>query len=305
MAKHNRLVLHEVDPDNLNKSLPIADDGSIAVLGIHGTKLVKVVSILYDPLLYVEDKLFDVETKSCMAHSMLCRNPTKKSNNTQWIVTCCYGHSIDLLRNLMKVLNFKSDIYLVEDHKFGSFHNATSFNGLVGDVYSKKADIAVAALSITHERSRYIDFTSAFLEVDIGIATKRNTETFKLFEFTFAKTFSTIAAWIVAVVFASAIIAIYTLENIELKGRNFYNKKFRGRITKLKYSFAESFSYTSGLLFQRDIGGKNPTAFSSRATGLLFAFGMVGFTAMYTASLTADQVMSHFQGLEDSRVGML
>lgn len=242
MAKHNRLVLHEVDPDNLNKSLPIADDGSIAVLGIHGTKLVKVVSILYDPLLYVEDKLFDVETKSCMAHSMLCRNPIKKSNNTHWIVTCCYGHSIDLLRNLMKVLNFKSDIYLVEDHKFGSFHNATSFNGLVGDVYSKKADIAVAALSITHERSRYIDFTSAFLEVDIGIATKRNIETFKLFEFTFAKTFSTIAAWIVAVVFASAIIAIYTLENIELKGRNFYNKKFRGRITKLKYNFAESFS---------------------------------------------------------------
>jgi len=78
------------------------------------------------------------------------------------------GFSIDVLDALAKILGFKYDIYQVGDGKYGGFKNGR-WTGLVGDLLSGAAHLAVTSFSINSARSQVIDFTSPFFSTSLGI----------------------------------------------------------------------------------------------------------------------------------------
>lgn len=81
---------------------------------------------------------------------------------------CCYGYCIDLLEKLAEDMGFTFDLYIVGDGKYGGFKNGR-WTGLVGDLLSGAAHLAVTSFSINSARSQVIDFTSPFFSTSLGI----------------------------------------------------------------------------------------------------------------------------------------
>ena len=85
---------------------------------------------------------------------------------------CCYGYCIDLLEKLAEDLGFTFDLYIVGDGKYGGMKNGR-WTGLVGDLLSGAAHMAVTSFSINSARSQVIDFTSPFFSTSLGILVRR------------------------------------------------------------------------------------------------------------------------------------
>jgi hypothetical protein len=85
---------------------------------------------------------------------------------------CCYGYCIDLLEKLAEDMGFTFDLYIVGDGKYGGMKNGR-WTGLVGDLLSGAAHMAVTSFSINSARSQVIDFTSPFFSTSLGILVRR------------------------------------------------------------------------------------------------------------------------------------
>jgi len=84
------------------------------------------------------------------------------------------GYLVDLLKVLAKFLKFKYEIRLVDDGKYGSF-DGSKWNGMIGEVISGTADIALADITMTPMREKYVDFSHPFMEVGITAIYSRHT----------------------------------------------------------------------------------------------------------------------------------
>nr|VZI51863.1 unnamed protein product [Spirometra erinaceieuropaei] len=96
---------------------------------------------------------------------------------------CCYGYCIDLLRRLANrtglqanPTTFTFDLHLVGDGQMGeelTVNDTKVWNGIVGELVTGLADLAVAPMTITPERLTRIDFTKPFKYLGITMLVKR------------------------------------------------------------------------------------------------------------------------------------
>ncbi|KAM3863394.1 glutamate receptor ionotropic, delta-1 [Diretmus argenteus] len=91
------------------------------------------------------------------------------------------GFSIDVLDALAKILGFKYDIYQVRDGKYGSALPNGSWNGMIGELIGKKADLALSAITITPERESVVDFSKRYLDYSVGILMRKSEEKINIF----------------------------------------------------------------------------------------------------------------------------
>ncbi|XP_078389622.1 glutamate receptor ionotropic, kainate 5-like [Cetorhinus maximus] len=79
------------------------------------------------------------------------------------------GFCVDMLKELGDILKFNFKIKLVEDGLYGAPESNGSWTGMVGELIQRKADLAVAAFTITAEREKVIDFSKPFMTLGISI----------------------------------------------------------------------------------------------------------------------------------------
>ncbi|XP_050184111.1 glutamate receptor ionotropic, kainate 5-like, partial [Myiozetetes cayanensis] len=79
------------------------------------------------------------------------------------------GFCVDMLRELARLLKFRFQLRLVEDGLYGAPEPNGSWTGMVGELINRKADLAVAAFTITAEREKVIDFSKPFMTLGISI----------------------------------------------------------------------------------------------------------------------------------------
>ncbi|XP_059180131.1 glutamate receptor ionotropic, delta-1-like isoform X2 [Centropristis striata] len=91
------------------------------------------------------------------------------------------GFSIDVLDALAKILGFKYEIYQVSDSKYGAQLPNGSWNGMIGDLINKRADLAVSAITITPERENVVDFSKRYLDYSVGILLRKPEEKINIF----------------------------------------------------------------------------------------------------------------------------
>uniref|UniRef100_A0A8C1SA67 Glutamate receptor n=2 Tax=Cyprinus carpio TaxID=7962 RepID=A0A8C1SA67_CYPCA len=91
------------------------------------------------------------------------------------------GFSIDVLDALAKILGFKYDIYQVADSKYGSQLPNGSWNGMIGELINKRADLAVSAITITPERENVVDFSKRYMDYSVGILHRKPEEKINIF----------------------------------------------------------------------------------------------------------------------------
>ena len=242
---------------------------------------------------------------SC-SEGIICEIPVVNNNKTYWNKTCCVGYSVDLLKLLENDLHFIPRVYIVEDGSYGS-KTMGEWNGMIGDVYKGKAEIAAAGLTITNLRLKDVQFTSPFMRAPLGILMSNKKDRITFVNFTFLVYMTEQLLWCLLATFFVGIVTVYSYEN----ARSFFaprGQEFNDD-DSYKYIWKESFTYFSGLTFQRDLGGKNPKRPAARITAVIFAFTMVIVMTAYTAVLTASNVRQEerdpFKGMQDERVSIV
>ena len=263
-------------------------------------KVLKAVTKINPP--FVTERRYHLhrETLQCNA-GLLCwiKDPnvninanTNSTNTSNHIPTCCVGFVIDIIQLLMSRLHLDLKLYEVGDGKYGSKENGT-WNGIIGDLYNKKADLGMSFLSITKVRSKIVDFPAPFLLGEIAIATmikERELEFINLEAFVPLN-----CGWpvVFGISFLGSILLVFAERSVCERQK--------------RYTLKDSLTYVFGLTFQRDIGGDNPHHHSSRTMAVTIACGMMIIMTAYTAVLTAQKINfavdKPITGFDDPKVG--
>ncbi|XP_015125944.1 glutamate receptor 1 isoform X1 [Diachasma alloeum] len=85
------------------------------------------------------------------------------------------GYCKDLADLIAQQLGIKYELKPVDDGKYGSENPDVpgGWDGMVGELIRREADLAIASMTITSERERVIDFTKPFMSLGISIMIKK------------------------------------------------------------------------------------------------------------------------------------
>ncbi|XP_041353932.1 glutamate receptor ionotropic, NMDA 1-like isoform X2 [Gigantopelta aegis] len=232
-------------------------------------------------------------------------------NSTTGKVTeyCCTGYCMDMLAAIASAdqVNFTFTIHLSRDGLYGSFErvNGTKerqWNGMVGELLKKQADMIVAPLTINPERAKFIDFTKPFKYQGLTILVKKTRKDSSLGSFLqpFQDTLWILVGLSVHVV----ALVLYLLDRFSPFGRFKLAKSDETEEDALNLSSAMWFSW--GVLLNSGIGEGTPRSFSARVLGMVWAgFAMI-IVASYTANLAAflvlDRPETPISGIDDPRL---
>ena len=95
------------------------------------------------------------------------------SNDTRVNVGLYTGFAVEMIEELSKILGFSYKLKPVSDGKYGMKNATGHWNGMIGEVISGEADMALADLTITSKREEAIDFTMPFMTTGISILGKK------------------------------------------------------------------------------------------------------------------------------------
>ncbi|CAL8101103.1 unnamed protein product [Orchesella dallaii] len=79
------------------------------------------------------------------------------------------GFCKDLADRIAEKLGIQYEIRVVKDHKYGNEDKNGEWDGMVGELVRREADIAISALTISSERERVIEFSKPFMSLGISI----------------------------------------------------------------------------------------------------------------------------------------
>ncbi|XP_059423562.1 glutamate receptor ionotropic, NMDA 2D [Carassius carassius] len=263
----------------------------------------RVVTLEERPFVIVE--LADPASGTCIRDSVPCRRPLNASTIQEGVAPmkqCCKGFCIDILKRLAKIVGFTYDLYLVTNGKHGKKIDGV-WNGMVGEVVYKRADMAIGSLTINEERSEVVDFSVPFVETGISVMVSRSNGTVS--PSAFLEPYSP-AVWVMMFVMCLTVVAV-TVFIFEFFSPVGYNrslqsgKKARGS----KFTIGKSIWLLWALVFNNSVPVENPKGTTSKIMVLVWAFFAVIFLASYTANLAAFMIQEEYidtvSGLSDKK----
>ncbi|XP_034111919.2 glutamate receptor ionotropic, kainate 2 isoform X4 [Drosophila albomicans] len=181
------------------------------------------------------------------------------------------GFCIDLLKAIAQQVGFQYKIELVPDNMYGVYIPETnSWNGIVQELMERRADLAVASMTINYARESVIDFTKPFMNLGIGILFKVPTsQPTRLFSF-----MNPLAIEIWLYVLAAYILvsfALFVMARFSpYEWKNPHPCYKETDIVENQFSISNSFWFITGT-FLRQGSGLNPKI-SDRAQSKFFSF---------------------------------
>ncbi|XP_043478783.1 glutamate receptor ionotropic, kainate 2 isoform X2 [Leptopilina heterotoma] len=181
------------------------------------------------------------------------------------------GFCIDLLKWIAGQVGFQYVIRLVPDHMYGVYDPETKeWNGIVRELMEKRADLAVASMTINYARESVIDFTKPFMNLGIGILFKvPSSQPTRLFSF-----MNPLAVEIWLYVLAAYMLVSFTLFVMArfspYEWHNPHPCLGESDIIENQFTVSNSFWFITGT-FLRQGSGLNPKV-SGRMPSRLFSF---------------------------------
>lgn len=254
------------------------------------------------PFVIVEE--VDSENGACVRNTVPCRKQANLSDSIAdgYTKLCCKGFCIDILKKLAKTVKFSYDLYLVTNGKHGKIVHGT-WNGMIGEVYYQRADMAIGSLTINEERSAIVSFSVPFVETGISVMVARSNGTVS--PSAFLEPYSP-AVWIMMFVMCLMVVAL-TVCVFEYYSPVGYNRNLQsGKITGgPTFTIGKSVWLLWALVFNNSVPIENPKGTTSKIMVLIWAFFAVIFLASYTANLAAFMIQEQFidtvSGLSDRK----
>ncbi|KAK6297032.1 hypothetical protein J4Q44_G00331740 [Coregonus suidteri] len=213
------------------------------------------------------------------------------------------GFCVDMLKELADILKFKYRINLVGDGVYGVSGTNGTWTGMVGELISRKADLAVAGLTITAEREKVIDFSKPFMTLGISIMYRVHLGRRPGY-FSFLDPFSP-GVWLFMLLAYLAVSCVLFLV-ARLTPYEWYNPHpcLKGRCNLLinQYSLGNSFWFPVGGFMQQG-STIAPRALSTRCvSGVWWAFTLIiisSYTANLAAFLTVQRMEVPIESVDD------
>ncbi|XP_067164213.1 glutamate receptor ionotropic, NMDA 2C [Apteryx mantelli] len=259
------------------------------------------------PFVIVENT--DPSTGVCVRNTVPCRKQTNSSQSFSgdgppdpYTKLCCKGFCIDILKKLAKTVKFSYDLYLVTNGKHGKIVRGV-WNGMIGEVYYKRADMAIGSLTINEERSEIVDFSVPFVETGISVMVARSNGTVS--PSAFLEPYSP-AVWVMMFVMCLTVVAVtvFVFEYFSPVGYN-QNLSSGKRPGGPSFTIGKSVWLLWALVFNNSVPIENPKGTTSKIMVLVWAFFAVIFLASYTANLAAfmiqEQYIDTVSGLSDRK----
>ncbi|KAH7642522.1 glutamate receptor [Dermatophagoides farinae] len=214
-----------------------------------------------------------------------------------------YGYCIDLLKEIVNSSDFKFDYTLrvVDDAMYGHKNENGEWTGLIGELHRKKADIALAPISVMAEREIVVDFTVPYYDlVGITILMKKTTTKSHLFKFLTVLETKVWLCILAAYFFTSFLMYLFD----RLSPYSFHNnrEKYKNDEEQREFTLKECLWFCMTSLTPQG-GGEAPRNLSGRlvaATWWLFGFIIIAsYTANLAAFLTVSRLDSPIENLDD------
>lgn len=238
-----------------------------------------------------------VTTKRTQPYFMLKSTPNKQEGNDQY-----EGYAVDLIHELSRIVGFKYRFKEVDDGKYGVKENGT-WTGMIGEVISGKADLAIVDLTITSTREEAVDFTLPFMNTGISILFKRPTNKATTL-FSFLSPFSSdVWAYVICAYSGVSIILFIVGRLSPYEWSNPYPcRQEESAVMLNSFSLLNSFWFTIGSLMQQgsDIA---PKSMATRAmAGIWYFFTLImisSYTANLAAFLTVEKIVYPIESAKD------
>uniref|UniRef100_A0A3B4AIU3 Glutamate receptor n=1 Tax=Periophthalmus magnuspinnatus TaxID=409849 RepID=A0A3B4AIU3_9GOBI len=211
---------------------------------------------------------------------------------------CCYGYCIDLLEKLAEDMGFTFDLYIVGDGKYGGFKNGR-WTGLVGDLLSGAAHLAVTSFSINSARSQVIDFTSPFFSTSLGILVRTRDTAAPIGAFMWPLHWSMWLGIFVSLHVTAVFLTLYEWHSP-------FGMTPRGRNRDKVFSFSSALNVCYAILFGRTVAIKTPKCWTGRLLMNLWAIFCLFCLSTYTANLAAvmvgEKTYEQLSGIHDPKL---
>uniref|UniRef100_A0A8D0GDW7 Glutamate receptor n=1 Tax=Sphenodon punctatus TaxID=8508 RepID=A0A8D0GDW7_SPHPU len=211
---------------------------------------------------------------------------------------CCYGYCIDLLEKLAEDLPFDFDLYIVGDGKYGAWKNGR-WTGLVGDLLSSTAHMAVTSFSINSARSKIIDFTSPFFSTSLGILVRTKDTASPIGAFMWPLHWTMWVGIFVALHLTALFLTLY-------EWKSPYGMTPHGRNRMKIFSYSSALNLCYAILFGRTVSSKTPKCYTGRFLMNLWAIFCLLVLSSYTANLAAvmvgDKTFEELSGIHDPKL---
>ncbi|XP_077478443.1 glutamate receptor ionotropic, NMDA 3A isoform X1 [Stigmatopora argus] len=211
---------------------------------------------------------------------------------------CCYGYCIDMLEKLAEDMGFTFDLYIVGDGKYGGYKNGR-WTGLVGDLLSGAAHLAVASFSINSARSQVIDFTSPFFSTSLGILVRTRDTAAPIGAFMWPLHWSMWLGIFVSLHVTAIFLTFYEWHSP-------FGMTPRGRNRDRVFSFSSALTVCYAILFGRTVAIKPPKCWTGRLLMNLWAIFCLLCLSTYTANLAAvmvgEKTYEQLSGIHDPKL---
>lgn len=201
-------------------------------------------------------------------------------------------------------LNFDFEFYLLPEKRFGSYNETSgTWTGVMNHVANGVAHLIAGPFSITHARSRYVDFSMPFLHSGYALLIKQEKKGVDDL-FMFMKPFSYLH-WALLALFAFA--SAVSLALLEFNSPFGLNPM--GRQRARNYTLGSAISMVISLMFMHTMPAKSPKSWAGKWTQNFIASFALIFIATYTAQmasiLSAGQDSKAFHGVDDVEVSTI
>ena len=167
---------------------------------------------------------------------------------------------------------------------------------MVEELRQGRADVAIAGMTITNARLEVMDFTEDIFVTRIAVALRNVPEKLSFVNWKFIESLDWSLLFAILVNLLITIGVMYYLQKLVMH----FNPE------SVKYPIKESFSYSAGLTFGRDLAGKTPDNWYARTVAISYAVALTIIMSTYMANITASSVLSEnfddFKGLHDEKV---
>ncbi|XP_076118201.1 glutamate receptor-like [Mytilus galloprovincialis] len=191
------------------------------------------------------------------------------------------GYIIDLIDKVSDYLKFNYTLCIAGDGTYGKKLENGTWNGVIGELTRGIADIAFAAMTISSERERVVDFTKPFMSLGISIMIKKPTNK-KAHTFSFMDPLS-YEIWM-CILFAYVGVSVVLFLVSRFSPTEWHIED--DRTIRNDFTISNSLWYSLGAFMQQgcDI---SPKSVSGRIVGSVWWFFTLIIISSYTANLAA------------------
>ncbi|BHF69064.1 hypothetical protein SprV_0301210500 [Sparganum proliferum] len=216
-----------------------------------------------------------------------------------------HGFCIDLLNECAAALRFNYTVHPVADGNYGKgqmIDGVEVWDGIIGELQFKRADLAVAMLTINYERERVIDFTTPFMNLGVSIIFKKPVGK-QPDLFSFLRPLSPPVWGYVLIAYVGVSMALFFVARFSpYEWRNPHPCNADSEVLENTFNMLNSLWFTLGSLMQK---GSDilPRATSTRiVAGFWWFFTLIiisSYTANLAAFLTVERMKAPIEDVND------